>query len=89
MTLNESIVEDTTLEWFGEQCRVAQILIPAFSQQEMEEDGQVVPVGRSRAAIRWLNPAISEEGSASAIHSDRRVTIKRDLHVRFESRQNP
>jgi ATP-dependent DNA helicase RecG len=32
MSLNESIVEDAALEWFGEQCRVAPTLIPAFSQ---------------------------------------------------------
>ena len=58
MSLNESIVEDATLEWFGEQCRVAPTLIPAFSQREKEEDSEVVPVGRLREAIRRLNPAI-------------------------------
>jgi hypothetical protein len=30
MSLNESIVEDAALEWFGEQSRVAPTLIPAF-----------------------------------------------------------
>ena len=61
MSLNESIVEEAALEWFGEQRRVAPTLIPAFSQREKEEDGEVVLVGRLREAIRRLNPAIPEE----------------------------
>jgi hypothetical protein len=52
MSLNESIVEDAALEWFGEQTRFARTLIPAFSQWEKEED---------REAIRRLNPAIPGE----------------------------
>ena len=48
MSLNESIVEDAALEWFGEQSRVAPTLIPAFSHGEKEK----------REAIRRLNPAI-------------------------------
>ncbi|MEN9637033.1 MAG: hypothetical protein RL077_5437 [Verrucomicrobiota bacterium] len=48
MSLNESIVEDAALEWFGEQCCVAPSLIPAFSHGEKEEC----------EAIRRLNPAI-------------------------------
>jgi type I restriction enzyme R subunit len=39
MSLNESIVEDAALEWFGEQSRVAPSLIPAFSQGEKESVG--------------------------------------------------
>ena len=39
MSLNESIVEDAALEWFGEQCRVAPSLIPTFSQREKEAVG--------------------------------------------------
>ncbi len=56
MTLNESIVEDASLEWFGEQTRCARTLIPAFSQWEKEED---------REAIRRLNPGIPEEARAT------------------------
>jgi len=37
--LNESIVEDAALEWFGEQRRVAPSLIPAFSHREKEAVG--------------------------------------------------
>ncbi len=69
MTLNESIVEDATLEWsrlrqgyagqVGEQTRYARTLTPALSQGEREEDGEVVLVGRLREAIRRLNSALS------------------------------
>jgi hypothetical protein len=58
MSLNESIVEDAALEWFGEQRRVAPTLIPAFSRGEKEEDGEVLLVGRLREAIRRLNLSI-------------------------------
>ena len=49
MSLDESIVEDAALEWFGKQSRVAPTLIPAFSQGEKEAE---------REATRRLNPAI-------------------------------
>lgn len=47
MSLNESIVEDASLEWFGEQTRFARTLTPALSHVERER----------REAIRRLNPA--------------------------------
>ena len=52
MSLNESIIEDAALEWFGALgyfCLGAEALIPAFSHGEKEE----------REAIRRLNPAIA------------------------------
>ena len=55
MSLNESIVEDATLEWFGEQIRFAQTLTRPLPRGE-EQD---------REAIRRLNPAIPEEASAT------------------------
>ena len=51
MSLNESIVEDATLEWLGEQIRFAQTLTRPLPRGE-EED---------REAICRLNPAIPEE----------------------------
>jgi hypothetical protein len=84
MSLNESIVEPASLEWFllryaplnyggqvGEQCRVAPTLIPAFSQREK---------GKEREAIRRVNLAIPEEA---------RAAIKRYLRVQLERRQKP
>jgi len=76
--LNESIVEDAALEWFGELgCAVGHgphlapgeyaggTLTPALSQGEREEDGGVVLVGRMREAIRRLYLALSEPGFAT------------------------
>ena len=57
MSLNESIVEDAALEWFGEQFRSAPTLIPAFSHGEKEK----------REAIRRLTPAIPEEAGEDAL----------------------
>lgn len=48
MSLNELIVEDAALECFGEQCRGAPTLIPAFSQGER----------RKSEGIRRLSSAI-------------------------------
>jgi hypothetical protein len=54
MSLNESIVEDAALEWFGEQCRVAPTLTRPLPRGE-----------EKRAAIRRLNPVIPEEARAT------------------------
>ncbi len=80
MSLNESIVEDAALEWFGEQARVARTLTPALSHVERESSSDVVLVERLHEAIRRLNPAIPEEV---------RATIKRYLRVQLERRQKP
>jgi hypothetical protein len=47
MSLNESIVEDAALEWFGEQIPCASSLTRPLPQGE-----------EKREAIRRLNPAI-------------------------------
>ena len=47
MSLNESIVEDAALAWFGEQIPFAHTLTPVLSQKD--------------SARRRLNPAIPEE----------------------------
>ena len=93
MSLNESIVEDAALEWFGElgyavghgaafaQLRRAKpFLSPSEPAAERESFGDVVLVGRLREAIRRLNPTIPEEA---------RAAIKRYLKTRFERRVNP
>ena len=52
LPLNESIVEDAALEWFGEQSRVARTLTPTLTPtRSQKERGK-------REAIRRLNPAI-------------------------------
>ena len=76
MSLNESIVEDAALEWFGElgySCLGAEALAPALSHGERESYGEVVLVGRLREAIRRLNPAIPEEAREEALRKVLRV----------------
>jgi len=59
MSLNESIVEDAALEWFGEQSRVAPTLIPAFSQGEKESVGHGPHLAPGEHAGGTLTPALS------------------------------
>jgi type I restriction enzyme R subunit len=92
MSLNESIVEDAALEWFGELGYAighGPHLAPGEPAAERDSFGEVVLVGRLREAIRRLNPAIPEEASAYAQQADRWAVIKRYLKARFERRVNP
>ena len=70
MKLNESIVEDAALTWFGElgySCLGAEALTPALSHGEGESYSDVVLVGRLRTAIRRLNPSIPEDAREEAL----------------------
>ena len=92
MSLNESIVEEAALEWFGELGYAighGPHIAPGEPAAERESFGEVVLVGRLREAIRRLNPAIPEEASAYAQQADRWAVIKRYLKARFERRVNP
>ena len=73
MSLNESIVEDAALEWFGElgyavghgphlaPCEPMAKREPERSGDSRRRSfGEVVLAGRLREAIRRLNPALSE-----------------------------
>ena len=83
MSLNESIVEDAALEWFGELGYAVghgPQLAPGEPAAERDSFSEVVLVGRLREAIRRLNPAIPEEA---------RAAIKRYLKTRFERRVTP
>jgi type I restriction enzyme, R subunit len=87
MSLNEYIVEDAALEWFGELGYAVgngPHLAPGEPAAERVSFGGVVLVGRLREAIRRLNPAITyrtlnarardlEQPTAAAIDS----TLKR------------
>ena len=69
MSLNESIVEEAALEWFGEQSRVAPSLTRPLPGGEEKE----------REAIRRLNPAISAERRA-VIKRNLRTLFERRLN---------
>jgi type I restriction enzyme R subunit len=64
MSINESIVEDAALEWFGELGYAVghgPHLAPGEPAAERESFSEVVLVGRLSKAIRRLNPAIPDE----------------------------
>ncbi len=64
MSLNESIVEDAALEWFGELgYAVGNGPLPAPGEPAVERESfsEVLLVGRLREAIRRMNTAIPEE----------------------------
>jgi len=76
MSLNESIVEDAALEWFGELGYAVghgPHLAPGEPAAERDSFGEVVLVGRLRAAIRRLNPAIPEGAREEALRKVLRV----------------
>ncbi len=72
MSLNESIVGDAALGWFGELGYAVghgPQLAPGEPAAERDSFGEVVLVGRLHEAIRRLTPAIpgGGEGNYSAI----------------------
>ena len=70
MSLNESIVEETALTWFGELGYAVvhgPRIAPAESAAERKSFGVVG--GRLREAIRRLNLAILRNGAGGCLHS--------------------
>jgi len=76
MSLNESIVEDAALTWFGELGYAVghgPDLAPGEPAAERDGFGDVVLVGRLREAIWRLNLAIPEEAREEALRKVLRV----------------
>jgi len=70
VTLNESTVETAALEWFGELGYTighGPHLAPGEPAAERDGFGDVVLIGRLRAAIARLNPAIPAEAREEAL----------------------
>ena len=70
MSLNESIVEDAALSWFGELGYAighGPHLAPGEPAAERDSFGEVVLVGRLRAAISRLNLAIPEDAQEDTL----------------------
>ena len=70
MSLNESIVEDAALTWFGELGYAighGPDLTPGEPAAERDSFGDVVLMERLREAIRRLNPDIPEEAREEAL----------------------
>ena len=77
MSLNESIVEDAALEWFGGLGYAVgrgPHIAPGEPAAERDSFGEVVLVGRLREAIRRLNGSIPEEAREDALRKVLRVT---------------
>jgi type I restriction enzyme, R subunit len=76
MSLNESIVEHATLEWFGAlgyAVAHGPQLAPGEPAAERDSFGDVVLVGRLREAIQRLNAGIPEDARADALRKVLRV----------------
>lgn len=76
MALNESIVEDAALGWFGGlgySVEHGPHLAPGEPAAERDSFGETVLAGRLREAIRQLNPAIPEEARGEAVRKVRRL----------------
>ncbi|MDY0281439.1 MAG: type I restriction endonuclease subunit R, partial [Salinivirgaceae bacterium] len=76
MSLNESLIEEATLQWFGELGYAVQCgptLAPGEPAAERDSFGDVVIAGRLREAIERLNPAIPEEACEDALRKVLRV----------------
>ena len=76
MNLNEAIVEDATLTWFGELGYAighGPHIAPGEPAAQRDAFDEVVLVGRLREAIRRLNPAIPEEAHEEALRKVLRV----------------
>ena len=75
--MNESMVEDATLTWFGELGYAighGPHIAPGEAAAERGSFGDVVLVGRLRQAIRRLNPAIPVDAREDALRKVLRVT---------------
>jgi type I restriction enzyme, R subunit len=84
MSLNESIVEDAALEWFGELGYAIghePLIAPGEKAAERESFGDVILVGRLREAIRRLNTAIPAHTRASLRDTLLPKLLSRELSV--------
>jgi type I restriction enzyme R subunit len=76
MSLNESIIEEAALEWFGELGYVlghGPQMAPGEVAAERDTFGDVVLVGRLREAISRLNPSVPGEAREDALRKVLRV----------------
>ncbi len=76
MTLNEAMVEDAALSWFGELGYAVghgPHIAPGEPAAERDSFGDVLLAGRLREAVRRLNPAIPEDAREEALRKVLRV----------------
>lgn len=76
MSLNESTVENATLEWFGSLGYAighGPHMAPGEPAAERDSFGEVVLVGRLRTALQRLNPTIADDAREEALRKVLRV----------------
>ena len=76
-SINESAVEDATLEWFaalGYTVAHGPHLAPGEPKAERDSFSEVVLAGRLREAIQRLNPAMPDDARKDALRKVLRVT---------------
>ena len=96
MSLNESIVEDAALEWFGElgySVGHGPLMAPGEASAERNSFGEVVLLGRLREAIRRLNLANAfgnpHPASPKRRGVETRATLRKFRIVHIERSLNP
>ena len=67
MSLNEFIVEDAALEWFGEQTRCARTLTPALFLRPSTLRSGSQGEREKPETIRRPNPALNANGTESKL----------------------
>ncbi len=85
MSLNESLIEEATLQWFGElgySCLGAEALTPTLSHGERESYGEVVQFRCAQTFILTFSQREKEKRVAilrlnPAMPEDGRATIER------------
>ena len=71
MRINENLVEQAALQWFSElgyEVAFGPDISPGGERPERDSFGEVVLAGRLRAALRRLNPLLSDEAVDDALH---------------------
>jgi type I restriction enzyme R subunit len=84
MSLNESVIEEATLEWFeglDYACTNGLLIAPGEPSAEREAFGEVVLVGRLRKAIRRPNPSVPEDTATKS--SPRRLAFPHSVESRL------
>ena len=80
MNLNESVVEEAALEWFGELGYAVghgPQLAPGEPATDRDSFGEAVLVGRLREAIRRLNPAILHSRTFATLRDPASVELSK------------
>ncbi len=80
--MNESIIEEAALEWFGELGYAlghGPEMAPGEAAAERNSFGEVVLEGRLREALRRLNPEVPDEAREEVLRRVLRVDLSKGV----------